>query len=181
MVVTAFKCEPLRAVCGRWGGASHPCPAEPSPRPRAQNGEQVVQSPASERPAETTGRAQPFAGRPLSIVDRTKLLEADVGCGTWKNRVEGIKLTIWPRLAQAEPEPIALQDHGYRVWYGDVKLRPYPPPKSDSSETRDIQPPASLGSDSVPARPIAFAPRTYRPLLQCIVPKRSRDVRPSVV
>lgn len=56
----------------------------------------------------------------------TKLLEADIGSDTWNERVEGTKFANWPRFAQAETGHIALQDHGYPVWYRDIKLRSLP-------------------------------------------------------
>lgn len=57
----------------------------------------------------------------------TKLLEAEIGSDTWKQRVAGTKFADWPEFAQATDGHIALQDHGHPVWFRDVKLRPLTP------------------------------------------------------
>lgn len=54
----------------------------------------------------------------------TKLLEVEIGSDTWTNRIEGTKFANWPRFAQPDSGHIALQDHGYPVWFRDVKIRP---------------------------------------------------------
>lgn len=53
----------------------------------------------------------------------TKLLEVEIGSDTWKKRVKGTKFANWPRFAQPDSGHIALQDHGYPVWFRDVKIR----------------------------------------------------------
>lgn len=57
----------------------------------------------------------------------TKLLEAEIGSKTWKERVAGTKFADWPDFAQATTGYIALQDHNHPVWYRDIKLRPLNP------------------------------------------------------
>jgi hypothetical protein len=57
----------------------------------------------------------------------TKLLEAEIGSDTWTRRIEGTKFANWPRFAQPDAGRIALQDHGYPVWFRDVKIRPLSP------------------------------------------------------
>ena len=57
----------------------------------------------------------------------TKLLEAEIGSDTWTRRIEGTKFATWPRFAQPDTGRIALQDHGYPVWFRDVKIRPLRP------------------------------------------------------
>lgn len=54
----------------------------------------------------------------------TKLLEAEIGSDTWMDRIEGTKFANWPNFAQADEGHLALQDHGYPVWFRDVKIRP---------------------------------------------------------
>lgn len=56
----------------------------------------------------------------------TKLLEAEMGSDTWTRRIEGTKFASWSRFARPEAGRIALQDHGYPVWFRDVKIRPLP-------------------------------------------------------
>ncbi len=54
----------------------------------------------------------------------TKLLEAEIGSDTWTDRIEGTKFANWSRFAQPDSGHVALQDHGYPVWFRDVKIRP---------------------------------------------------------
>lgn len=53
----------------------------------------------------------------------TKLLEVEIGSDTWNERVGGTKFANWSRFAEPDSGHIALQDHGYPVWYRDVKIR----------------------------------------------------------
>lgn len=57
----------------------------------------------------------------------TKLLDAEIGSDTWNDRVSSTKFSNWPNFAAADAGHIALQDHGYRVWYRDLKIRPLRP------------------------------------------------------
>lgn len=56
-----------------------------------------------------------------------KLLEAEIGSDRWENRVAGTKFAEYPAFAEAKTGYIALQDHGHRVWFRDIKLRPLGP------------------------------------------------------
>lgn len=57
----------------------------------------------------------------------TKLVDVEIGSGPWTDRVTSTKFANWPRFAQADEGHIALQDHGYPVWFRDLKLRPLSP------------------------------------------------------
>ncbi|MFB6247037.1 MAG: DUF1080 domain-containing protein [Salinibacter sp.] len=56
----------------------------------------------------------------------TKLLEAEMGSDMWTRRTKGTKFASWPRFARPDTGRIAFQDHGYPVWFRDVKIRPLP-------------------------------------------------------
>lgn len=60
-------------------------------------------------------------------INGTKLVDVEIGSGAWTDRVTETKFANWPRFAQAQEGHIALQDHGYPVWFRDVKLRPLSP------------------------------------------------------
>lgn len=56
----------------------------------------------------------------------TKLMAAELGTDTWKERGGGTKFAD-ETLATAEKGHIALQDHGSPAWHRDIKLRPRSP------------------------------------------------------
>ena len=52
-----------------------------------------------------------------------KVVEYELGSEDWKRRVAESKFADWPRYGQASRGRIALQDHGDRVWYRNVRIR----------------------------------------------------------
>jgi nucleoside transporter len=54
----------------------------------------------------------------------TKLLEYEQGSDDWKRRVADSKFAAWPDYGAALRGHIGLQDHGNRVWYRNIRIRP---------------------------------------------------------
>jgi hypothetical protein len=53
-----------------------------------------------------------------------KVVEYELGSADWKARVAGSKFEGWPQFGRAKSGHIALQDHGDRVAYRDIRIRP---------------------------------------------------------
>lgn len=56
-----------------------------------------------------------------------KIVEYELGSPEWKKLVEGSKFRSMPRYGSLTKGHIALQDHGDRVWYRNIKIRPLTP------------------------------------------------------
>ncbi len=56
-----------------------------------------------------------------------KLFECEIGSADWNQRIANSKFKDMPRFATMKKGHIALQDHGDRVWYRNIKIRPLPP------------------------------------------------------
>jgi hypothetical protein len=54
----------------------------------------------------------------------TKVVEYELGSPDWEARVRASKFKQWPGYGRAASGHIAMQDHGDRVAYRDVKIRP---------------------------------------------------------
>ncbi|HSR42804.1 MAG TPA: DUF1080 domain-containing protein, partial [Longimicrobiales bacterium] len=52
-----------------------------------------------------------------------KIVEYELGSDDWERRVAESKFAAWPPYGRADEGHIALQDHGDRVWYRNVKIR----------------------------------------------------------
>ena len=52
-----------------------------------------------------------------------KLLEAQIGSPEWNDLVAGSKFSEMPAFGKATQGRIALQDHGNRIWFRNVKIR----------------------------------------------------------
>jgi Domain of Unknown Function (DUF1080) len=55
-----------------------------------------------------------------------KVVEYLLGSPDWIARVKGSKFAAWPRYGQADEGVIGLQDHGDRVAFRSIKIRPLP-------------------------------------------------------
>lgn len=55
-----------------------------------------------------------------------KVVEYELGSPDWKAKVEASKFKQWPGYGRAPRGHIALQDHGDRVAYRDIKIRTLP-------------------------------------------------------
>jgi hypothetical protein len=55
-----------------------------------------------------------------------KVVEYELGSPDWKAKVEASKFKQWPGYGRAAAGHIALQDHGDRVAYRDIKIRTLP-------------------------------------------------------
>jgi hypothetical protein len=55
-----------------------------------------------------------------------KVVEYELGSPDWKAKVEASKFKQWPGYGRAAKGHIALQDHGDRVAYRDIKIRTPP-------------------------------------------------------
>ncbi len=55
-----------------------------------------------------------------------KVVEYELWSKDWKDRVASSKFKRWPGYGMSPAGHIALQDHGDRVWYRNIKLRPLP-------------------------------------------------------
>lgn len=56
----------------------------------------------------------------------TKVVEYELGSADWKAKVAASKFKQWPGYGRAPSGHIALQDHGDRVAYRDIKVRTLP-------------------------------------------------------
>jgi hypothetical protein len=54
-----------------------------------------------------------------------KVAESSYGDEAWKKMVAGSKFKAWPQFGLSSNGHIALQDHGNRVWYRNIKLRQF--------------------------------------------------------
>ena len=53
-----------------------------------------------------------------------QVVEYELGSSDWKERVENSKFSSMPGYGQNESGHIALQDHGQKVWYRNLKIKP---------------------------------------------------------
>src|SRR5687768_2091679 len=53
-----------------------------------------------------------------------KVVEYEMGSADWEARVASSKFKGWPQFGRAASGHIALQDHGDRVAYRDIRIRP---------------------------------------------------------
>jgi hypothetical protein len=56
----------------------------------------------------------------------SKVVEYELGSPDWKAKVEASKFKQWPGYGRAASGHIALQDHGDRVAYRDIRIRTIP-------------------------------------------------------
>ncbi|HEX7117426.1 MAG TPA: DUF1080 domain-containing protein [Longimicrobiales bacterium] len=52
-----------------------------------------------------------------------KIVEYELWTEDWERRVRESKFAAWPRYGRAREGHIALQDHGDRVWFRNIKVR----------------------------------------------------------
>lgn len=55
-----------------------------------------------------------------------KVVEYELGSPEWQKLVAASKFKAWPEYGRVKKGRIVLQDHGDRVWYRNVKVRPRP-------------------------------------------------------
>jgi hypothetical protein len=58
----------------------------------------------------------------------TRVVEYDLGSADWAARVKASKFAEWPDYGLAKTGHIALQDHGHRVAFRNIKIRAVPQP-----------------------------------------------------
>jgi hypothetical protein len=54
----------------------------------------------------------------------TKLVEYELESPAWEELVAGSKFSPYPEYGRAQRGHIGLQDHGYLVWFRNIKIRP---------------------------------------------------------
>jgi len=52
-----------------------------------------------------------------------KIVAYDIGSADWAERVAASKFADWPHFARYRRGHIALQDHGDKVWFRNIRLR----------------------------------------------------------
>lgn len=52
-----------------------------------------------------------------------KVVEYELGSQAWQDSVANSKFTQWPAYGKAEKGHIALQDHGDKVWFKNIRIR----------------------------------------------------------
>jgi len=72
-----------------------------------------------------TARVVLRKGRLEHWLNGVKVAESSYGDDAWKKMVAGSKFKAWPQFGLASTGHIALQDHGDRVWYRNIKLREF--------------------------------------------------------
>ncbi len=65
-------------------------------------------------------------GRVEHWLNGEKVVEYEIGSDEWKRRVAGSKFASMPHYSTRDVGHIALQDHGDRVWYRNIKIRELP-------------------------------------------------------
>ncbi len=55
-----------------------------------------------------------------------KVVEAEIGSPDWEKRVRAGKFSEWPGFGRAKEGHIALQDHGDRVAFRNIRIRKLP-------------------------------------------------------
>jgi hypothetical protein len=55
-----------------------------------------------------------------------KVVQYELGSDEWRDLVAASKFASMPNYGQVRKGHIALQDHGDKVWYQNVKIRPLP-------------------------------------------------------
>ncbi len=53
-----------------------------------------------------------------------KTVEYELGSSEWEELVAASKFAPFPQYGRAESGPIGLQDHGRKVWYRNIRIRP---------------------------------------------------------
>ncbi|MBI1338902.1 DUF1080 domain-containing protein [bacterium] len=86
----------------------------------------VIPSQAAARPVGEWNEARiVFTGSRLEHwLNGVKIVETSYGDADWAAKVEGSKFRTMPDFGKASSGHIALQDHGDRVWYRNIKLKP---------------------------------------------------------
>jgi hypothetical protein len=103
----------------------HPDRADPSHRAGALY-DLVAPTANVVKPAGTWNSARIVAanGRIEHWLNGVKIVETSYGDEAWKAMVAGSKFKQWADFGVASSGHIALQDHGDRVWYRNIKVRP---------------------------------------------------------
>ncbi len=69
------------------------------------------------------GRIVVHRGRVEHWVNGTRVVEARLDDEVWRERVAASKFRAWPEFGSLARGSIALQDHGNRVWFRNLKIR----------------------------------------------------------
>ena len=72
-----------------------------------------------------------------------KVLEIELDGEKWKGLVQGSKFKKWSQFGASPIGHIDLQEHGSKVWYRNIRLRPLPPPKPTGMVHADLSPASS--------------------------------------
>jgi hypothetical protein len=54
-----------------------------------------------------------------------KIVEYEIGSPDWEARVAASKFAAMPKYGRTRKGHIVLQDHGDKVWYRNIKIRPF--------------------------------------------------------
>ncbi|MEQ8847157.1 family 16 glycoside hydrolase [Botrimarina sp.] len=81
--------------------------------------------PSASKPAGqwNTGRITVSDGRVEHWVNGQKVVSTEIGSKEWNDRVSGSKFAAWDRFAKADAGRLALQDHGSKVWYRNLRVK----------------------------------------------------------
>ncbi|QDT67203.1 Trehalose utilization [Planctomycetes bacterium MalM25] len=71
-----------------------------------------------------TGRIVSRDGKVEHWLNGERVVSAEIGSDDWNERVGGSKFADWKGFAKNATGHIALQDHGSRVWYRNVRIKP---------------------------------------------------------
>ena len=61
------------------------------------------------------------------LLNGVKMVEYELGSPEWESLVAASKFGAYPEYGRATSGHIGLQDHGYEVWFRNIKLRPLKP------------------------------------------------------
>lgn len=70
-----------------------------------------------------TGRIVVKDGAVEHWINGKQVVTAQIGSDEWNQRVAGTKFAAWPGFGKNKSGRIALQDHGSRVWYRNLRIQ----------------------------------------------------------
>ncbi len=84
-----------------------------------------------------TTRIVSRGGRVEHYLNGKKVVDAQLGSKNWKKRVAASKFAAWKGFGEAESGHIALQDHGSKVYFKNMRINPLAPASSNDAATED--------------------------------------------
>lgn len=74
-------------------------------------------------------------GHVQHYLNGVKIVDYELWSDAWRQKVENSKFAPFEEYGMAKSGPIGIQDHGDRVWFRNIKIRPLPDEAAASDET----------------------------------------------